>query len=282
MRKMVLAALMTGVAFPIAFENEGSWKMDGDKLALDAKGNPIYLKSDGSEQSVDGGTISRLNGEAKQHRTAKETAEANLAKYRLADGSFIDPTKAVEAIDMVSKIDAKTLIDAGKVDEVRAEMSKQFTGQLDELKATGSKLSADNDALRLRLALNGSEFIKERIAVPAEMFEATFGRNFKVEDGPNGQRIVVPYDQSGNKIFSKKRMGDVADIDEALEIMVDGYAYKDTILKAPAAGGSGNGGGGGGRGGGRRMSRADFDALGPGDKAAAAGAVQKGELTVFD
>ncbi len=265
---------MTGIAKPLAFDpGKSGWKVDEDgKLVVDDKGNPIYIGSDGKEQSVQGDTISRLNGEAKTHREAKEKAEADLAKYK-----DIDPVKAKEALETIAKLDAKQLIDAGEVDKVREEISKGFTAQIAEKDKAIEGLTGDLNGLKLQTAFGSSTFVQERIGVPAEMFQATFAKNFKVEDGK-----VVPYDQSGNKVYSKKNMGEVADIDEALEIMVEAYPYKDSILKADGGSGSGSQGGGGGRGTGRRIMRSEFEKMSPAQQAEAAQSQAKGEVTIVD
>ena len=109
------------------------------------------------------------------------------------------------------------------------------------------------------------------------MFQATFAKNFKVENGK-----VVPYDQTGNKVYSKKNMGEVAGVDEALEIMVDAYPYKDSILKADDQSGSGNEGGGGGRGSGRTIKLADFNKLSPAQQSETAALAGKGEVNIVD
>ena len=89
---------------------------------VDANGLPVYVHDDGKEIGFDAaqavGKISSLNGEAKSHREAKEAAEANLAKF----SGITDPTKALEALEMMTKIDQKKLIDAGAVDQVKAEI----------------------------------------------------------------------------------------------------------------------------------------------------------------
>lgn len=273
MTKMHTKFALLATAAAAAFETgKAGWKMDGDKLALDSNGNPIYIKEDGSEQAVEGNTISRLNAEAKTHREAKEAAEAKLKVF-----GELDPAKAKEAIEKLGKIDQKALIDAGEVDRVKAEIENQYKGQLTEAQTTVGSLQDRVNQLTLGNAFGQSDFIANRIAVPREMFEATFGRNFKVEDGK-----IVPYDASGNKIYSKKRMGEVADIDEAFEIMVDGYAHKDTILRAPDKGGSGSGGQGGNRGGGRVVRRSDFEAMLPVDQATVAQQAAKGEVVIAD
>lgn len=271
--KMFKNASAMAIAIALtAFENKAGWKMDGDKIAVDATGNPIYLKEDGGEQSVDGGTISRLNGEARGHRERAEKLEGDLKAF-----AGLDPVAAKDAIAKLSKIDTKALIDAGEVDRVKDEIGKQYTGQIAERDGKIGDLEARVNAMTLDTAFSRSQFISDNVAVPREMFEATFARNFKFEDGK-----VVPYDASGNKVFSKKRMGEVADVDEALSIIVEAYPHKDAILKAPTQGGSGNGGGGGMRGTGRAMTRAEFEALPPAQAAEAAGLIGKGELTVND
>jgi hypothetical protein len=278
MNKMIKTALLTTAAiFPLAFENKPGWKMDGDKLALDGEGNPIYINSAGQEQSVKGDTISTLNAEAKTHRTAKETAETALAKYRDANGKLIDPEAAAKAIDMVSKIDAKTLIDAGKVDEVRAQITSEFKTQLTEKDNAIAERDQRINGMMIDGVFKGSEFIAERVAMPRDFFEAAMRNNFRVEDGK-----VVAYDRSGNRLMSKKSVGDFADPNEALELLVEMHPQKDTILKAAQQGGTGNQGGGGGRGGSRTMKRSEFDALDPGVQAAKAAEMQKGELSIVD
>lgn len=275
MTKILRAALLTTVAvFPVAFETgKPGWKMDGDKLALDASGNPIYVNSEGVEASVKGDTIATLNAEAKGHRTAKENAEAALKKYEV-NGKLIDPELAIKSVDTVSKIDAKKLIDAGEVDKVRDTIKAEFTAQLTEKdNAIGERDQRINGML-IDSVFKGSEFIAERVAMPRDFFEAAMRTNFKVEDGK-----VTAYDRSGNRLMSKKSVGEYADPNEALELLVDMHPQKDTILKAQQGGGSGNQGGGGGRGAGRTIRRADFEALPPGEQAAIA---TKGETTIVD
>jgi hypothetical protein len=263
--------LLTATALhAVAFENRPGWKMDGDKLATDANGNPIYIDDAGREIVTESGTIGRLNGEAKQHRERAEKAEAAAKKYE-----GIDPEAARKALDTVGKLDQKQLIDAGKVDEVKQQITAQYETQLNEVKQVNTTLQAERDGLIKSNAFTKSKFISERVAVPPEMFEKTFGDQFKVEDGK-----VVPYGRDGNPVYSKKRMGEIADVDEAFEIILETYPHKDTVLKAVQNGGSGNNGGGGQRGQGRFLPRATFDAMEPGAKAAAGEQIRKGELTL--
>jgi len=273
MKKNLMMTASMLLAFPIAFDNKNGWKVDADgNLEKDDKGDPIYIAGDGKEQSVAGDTISRLNGEAKTHREAKEAAEAKLEKYK-----DLDPVKAAEAIETLKNIDQKKLIDAGEVEKVREEISKGFTAQMVEKDKAIESLTGNLNGMTLQTAFGSSDFVKNKIGVPAEMFQATFAKNFKVENGK-----VVPYDQTGNKVYSKKNMGEVAGVDEALEIMVDAYPYKDSILKADDQSGSGNEGGGGGRGSGRTIKLADFNKLSPAQQSETAALAGKGEVNIVD
>jgi hypothetical protein len=275
MRKFTNRVALLSTTAARAFETgKPGWKMDGDKLALDGNGNPIYVKADGTEQSVQGDTISNLNAEAKTHRTAKETAETALAKYKDESGKLIDPEIAVKAVKTVAGLDAKTLIDAGEVDRVKETIRNEFTGQLTEAQRAIEERDNRINGMMVDGVFKGSEFIAERVAMPRDFFEAAMRSNFKVEEGK-----VAAYDRSGNRLMSKKNVGEYADPNEALELLVEMHPQKDTILKAPAAGGSGNGGGGGNRGRGATMRRSDFEALPPGEQAAVA---TKGEVQIVD
>jgi hypothetical protein len=265
--------------YPRAFDGgKAGWKLDKDGKIEMKDGNPVYVDSAGNENPVEGGTIARLNGEAKTHREAKERAESELNKFKGADGKLIDPTVALKAIETVGKIDAKKLIDAGEVDKVRDQIKGEFTTQLAE---KDKKIASQDDVIKtmtIDKAFSSSKFIADRVAVPTDMFRDSFGRNVKVSD--DGK--LEFYGRDGNRLMSKKNTGNYAEADEAFEIMVEQHPQKDVIMKAPNASGSGNNGGGGGRGNGRFMKRADFEKLSPAEQAATSQQMGKGEITITD
>lgn len=270
-RGMLLAC--TALPLVAAFENDGpGWKMDGDKIDVDANGDPIWIDINGKETSIQHDTLSRTRLEAKQHREAKETAEAALAKYK-----DIDPDTARKAIETVANIDAKKLIDAGEVEKVKEDIKRQFEQQLGEKDTALTSAQQRIDSMLIDGVFKGNDFIAERVAMPRDFFEAAMRSNFKVEEGK-----VVAYDKNGNRLMSKKVPGDYADTNEALELLVEMHPQKDTILKAPEGGGTGNGGGGGNRGTGRRMTRNDFEKLPAHQQAEAAASMGNGELTITD
>lgn len=274
MNKLMLALGVSVIA--IAFENKSGWKLDADGKVEMKDGNPVYIDASGNEMVVEGGTISRLNGEAKQHREAKEAALSQLDKFKV-DGKLIDVEAARKALETVANIDAKKLIDAGKVDEVKQQITAQFQTQLDEREKAINGLSGKVNGMTLDKAFSSSKFITENVAVPSDMFRKAFGDNFKVEDGK-----VIPYGSDGNPIYSKTRHGEIADFDEGIEHIVSTYPNRDAILKAKGGSGSGAGGNGGQRGQGRYMKRSEFDALAQGEKAQVGAQMAKGEVTIVD
>jgi hypothetical protein len=253
------------------------WKKDADgNMVLDGDGNPVWVNATGQEQSVKGDAFASLNAEAKGFRVAKEAAEASLAKYTV-DGKLIDPELAVKAVATVSKLDAKQLIDAGEVDKVRETIKAEYSAQIGERDKALETANGRINSMLVDGVFKGSEFIADRVAMPRDFFEAAMRSHFKVEDGQ-----VFAYDKAGNRLMSKKSIGEYASPNEALELLVEAHPQKDTILRAQAAGGSGNNGGGGGRGAGRVVRRADFDAMPAAQQAEAAVAMGKGELTIAD
>lgn len=259
------------------------------KIKLDDAGNvvlkdglPVYVHGDGKEIAHDAAatvaTISRLNGEAKSHREGKEAAEAKL---KLFDG--IDPSAAAKALETVGKLDMKKLLDAGEVDKVRAEAKRAFEEQLRGIEEKYGPVIKERDTLKSALvsekvggAFSRSKMISDKLSIPADMVQARFGDAFKVEDD-----AVVAYDRTGNKIFSRAKPGEVAGFDEALEILIDAYPYKENILKGAGASGGGAGGGSG-AGGKRTFTRAQFDAMDPVARAAAAKATSAGTAAIVD
>lgn len=249
-------------------------KMDGDKVALSSDGHPIYVDdSTGTETPVNGpaalAKITELQGEAKRHR---ERGDELQTRVQLFDG--IDVEKAKAALATVANLDQSKLIEAGKVDELKAGLIKaneEATKKLIEthnaaLEAEKKRVAELESAFyseKVGGAFARSKFISDKIAVPAAMMQATFGANFKVEDGK-----IIPYGADGNRLFSRSKHGEVADFEEGLEILVDAFPNRDQIMKGTGGGAGAKGGGGGGGAGDKTIPRSKFEALSHVDKAA--------------
>lgn len=235
------------------------------KLLKDDKGNvvvrndkPVYVDDAGKEIEFDvvhtTQTISRLNAEAKGHREAKEAAELAVKKF----AGIEDPAAAIKALQTVKNLDDKKLVDAGEVDKVKQEAIKAIEDKYAPVVKQVETLQGQlhNEIVGGNFAR--SKFISEKLVIPSDLVQAAFGKAFKVEDGK-----MVAYDQTGNKIFSRARPGEVADFDEALGSLVDAYPNKDAILKGSGGQGGGSNNTGKSGGGGKSMNRSQFEALGP-------------------
>lgn len=218
------------------------------KLKLDDKGSvvvqdgkPVYVKDDGSEVAFDvvgtTSTISRLNAEAKGHRERAEAAEGKLKGFE----GIEDPAAAIKALSTVANLDAKKLIDAGEAEKVKAEITKAFEKQLADAKAATEALQGQLYQEKVGGSFARSKFIADKMAIPADLVEARFGKHFAVDNG----RIVAT-DSNGQKLYSAANPGELAGFDEALEMLVGQYPQKEHILKGTGANGGGAPGGGGG------------------------------------
>lgn len=241
---------------PFKFDAAGNivlQEVNGKKL-------PVFITGDkeapfDADATVE--TIGRLNGEAKTNREAKEAAEKLIKGF--TDAGITDATKAAEALKLVANIDAKKLVDAGEIEKVRSEISKGFQTQIDEL--TGKLKTSEQvyQTERIGSEFARSKYITEKLAIPADMVQARFGNNVVLEGGK-----LFLKDNSGNKLYSRTKPGELADFEEGLPMLIEAYPYKDSILKG--AGGNGGGsqnGGNQGAGGKKTLTRSQFEALDP-------------------
>jgi len=192
------------------------WKVDENGNLVVVNGNPVWV-ADGKEKAVDYGAtleqISSLNSESAGRRNELKALKAEIETLK-----------------------------SNAPDE--NEVIKELQKQLGEKDAENQRLASQFNEAKLSEAFSNSAFIKENIAVPLDMIRATFGNRFSIEDGQ-----VIAKDESGNVIYSPTNYGKPASFEEAISKMIDGYQYKDSILKASGnqGGGTQNGGNGNSR-----------------------------------
>ncbi|WP_312435408.1 DUF6651 domain-containing protein [Janthinobacterium sp.] len=268
---------------PFKFNADGTIAIDSEKKL------PIFIHPNGAEAPFDAdttlGTITRLNGEAKTHREAKEAAELRLKSF---DG-IEDGVAALAALNTVKSLSSGELKTAAQVKEIQdaaaktaqeqvAAQAKASATQLQELTAQLEKRTSELNTHMIGGGFSSSKLFTDdkhplRLAIPPEMAKAYFGNNFKVEDGK-----TVPYDAAGNKIFSPTRPGEIADFDEGLAQLVQACPFKDQILKGSgASGGGATGGNNGGAGNAKQVTRAQYEAA---DPSARAGLLSGGAVLV--
>lgn len=244
------------------------------KLKLDANGNPVlqdghpvYVYDDGKEAAIDVPTLHKSVTARAEQSQRVEAENKTLKEQVKAFEGITDPAAARKAMETVKNLGDKQLVDAGEVEKVKLEAIKAVRAEFEPIVAERDTLKGSLFNEMIGGSFSRSKLIADKFAIPADLVQARFGSNFKVEDGK-----TVAYDTGGNKIFSRSRPGEVANFDEALETLVDQYPYKDQILKGSGASGGGAGGGSGG-GGGKTMTRAQFAALSPAEQMATAGKV---------
>lgn len=237
---------------------------------VEGKKLPVFVHPDGKEVHFDAdgtlATISRLNGEAKAHREGKEALESAFRPFK--DAGITDIEAAKKALQVVANLDGKKLIEAGEVDKVKAEAIKAVEEKYRPFVSKAEKLESQIASMLMTNSFRGSKFATEKFAAKgqagADVAQALFGGRFK----PEGDKLVG-FDASGNKLFSRSRPGELADFDEALEMIVDAYPHKEHILASNGASGGGAGGSkGGAAAGNKTVTRAQFDAMGQGERMA--------------
>lgn len=209
-------------------------KLDENGNVIVQDGKPVYVHDDGKEIAFDAKQalekINALNGEAKHHREAKEQAEAKLKAY---DG--LDADTARKALDTMKNLDDKKLIDAGEVEKVKAEAKKAFDEQLATVTNELNSVKSQYHNAMISGEFARSKVISDTTVLPSDMMQAQFGKHFKIDDGGK----LVATDTNGNPIYSRINAGELASFDEALEVLIDAYPHKDSILRGSGASGSG-------------------------------------------
>lgn len=231
-------------------------EIDGKHYAEVVEGKPVFVHDDGKEIPFDAAqtvnTISRLNGEAKGHRERAEAAENALKSFE----GITDAAAARKALEVMKNLDDKKLVDAGEIERVKQEAIKAVEEKYAPIVKQREQLEQQLVAEKIGGSFARSKFIAEKLAIPPDMVESHFGRHFKLEDGQ-----VFAYDGSGNKLFSRARPGEAASFDEALELIVQNYPHRDSILKGAGASGSGANPGGQAPGGSKAVSRDAFEQM---------------------
>lgn len=241
-------------------------EVSGKKYAeLGDNDHAILVHADGTETAFDAdgasARIAALNAEQATRRHENNDLKTKLKSFEgIEDG---DAARA--ALEVVKNLEVGELKNVKQVQEIKdqAKIAAEAMVAAAQKKSTEDlqKAETERNALRDELhrekiggGLARSKYVVEKLSIPPDMVENFFGKNFKLEEGK-----IVGYDNAGGKLYSKKIPGELADLEESIEMLVSSYPNKEHILKG-AGGGSGGGQGAGDRGG---LSKEAFDKLDP-------------------
>lgn len=255
-------------------------KIENDQVVL-SDGKPVYIMEDGKDFVADVPSLYsktlELKGEAKRHREGKELVETKLSFYSDlfpdmdSEGLKEWKQSAESALDTVKNLEDKKLLDAKKVEIIKNELREAHDKNLASVKKSfaekeseyqGSLSRKDEQIFRLMVgnAFANSKYFSGKDPITLltpDIALAAFGGNFKVKEkeGTGDLQIVGYY--NGTEILSTKpdRVGEIATIDEAIEVLIDRYPQKDRIMAAGKSGSSAAGGSGFSGGGSDEMSR---------------------------
>jgi len=229
-------------------------KLDGDGHVVVQDGKPVYVDDGGKDIVIDTPLIMTRLAAANQESAdrRKRIGELETENKTLKDAfDGLDAEEARKALEIVKNLDQKKLIDAGQVELVKNEMAKTFQDKESALKKQHEvevgdlkgKISQKEGLIYQQLVTNRfalSPFVKDRTTLPPDIAANQFGHHFKVEGDGNDIKNyrVVGYD-NGEKILSRERYGEIADFEEAIQIIIDKYPSKDDILRGSGDGGSG-------------------------------------------
>lgn len=202
-------------------------------------GKPLYVEDDGA---VVEGDLPYAVGKVKELSQERETLKGQLATATAALEPWKgqDPSKVKAALELAANIDAKKLIDAGEVEKVKEQVAAGYKTQIETL-TTEQKTALDAANARLakhmRLSALGAAEYRKQLQEglrPVDIMDRVFGDYFV----PEGDRLVAVV--NGQRLMSRKRPGDPADVEEALEMIVSNRADKESLLAPVGADGGGS------------------------------------------
>jgi hypothetical protein len=250
------------------------WKLkttpEGAPVVKD--GLPMFVDPNGADAVFDPNVLQQklleVNAESKERREALAALKQKYATFDGIEDLAAYRTEAEEALKLKKNLKDKDLVEAGRVEEVKAELKKAAAEAETRLKDQAARQVAEllekiqkKDGQIRRLVISNlfgtSRFFsgKEPVTtLPPDIAEAHFGERFQVREDPlTGRPVCVALDAKGEPMLSRTRIGEIATFDEAVEMLIDGYAQKQMIVRQQ--GGSGGTGGTGGISGGTPLAQ---------------------------
>jgi len=244
------------------------WKLKIDeetKQPVFEDEKPIYINDEGKELALDPPgmyqKIIDLGKEAKNHREKAKAFQSQLAVFEGIDDLETWKDEAIKALETVKNFNDKDWMKAEKVERLKADMKEAHEKQVQQLneqfgmkeKDYQQTLSKKDDQIR-RLMVS-AKFASHplfsgkdpKTTLPPEIAETYFGKHFKVEETDDGSLRLNAYYSNGDPVYSQINPGDLAEFEEAMNIIFEKYPAKDSLMRAgdPGSGSQGGSGAGG-------------------------------------
>lgn len=224
---------------------DGSVVVDGSNLTI--------INDDGNEHQFDWEhavtKIRTLSDERDGLRIRAENSEGERDELRSKYSSIENPKEALEALELKKNLDGAKLIEAGKVETIKAEAVEGYEQQIQDAKEANDLETAK--LLEIIAARNGTiykldvknrfkmcPFVLQKVAMDPEFAFDALGRHFvQQEDGS----IIPYYDpdaETPKRVMSRTKTGEIAEFDEAIELIIDKHPKKSAILRSGNAKGS--------------------------------------------
>jgi len=230
------------------------YKLDesGTYILRDQQGNPIVITDDDKEFGLDGidlyTKIPSLQNEAKSGREKVKELQTALKKF----DKIKSPEEALKAMKTVQDLKDKELVDAGEVEKLKKRLEEAWDAKFKETKGGYETVITQKDEAIAKAkkdlfdALVTTQFAKSDYFVGPErktkltpaIARAYFGDNFKVEEDALGNKVVVGYYSSGEKIVSQKNPLATPSFDEAIGAIIEAHPDKAEILSESAGAGA--------------------------------------------
>lgn len=219
-------------------------------------GMPVYVGDDGTETTFDLPKLLSTAHATREERDRIEREAKALRESMKQFGSTEEEIKAaIEKLRIARNLDDKKLVDAGKVEELVSQRLKEATTAWESEKSALAKEKDEARATVRRLLISskiaGSSVLSDYLPTP-DLIELALGEHFDVD----GDRVVAYRDpKTKERIYSAKDPGQLADVDEALAILLKAHPNHDKWKKSANASGSGAPGAPGGGGAARTITR---------------------------
>lgn len=229
-------------------------KLDESGNVVVQDGKPVYINKEGKEVPFDASRamqkISELNNESKTHRLKAEELSTQLndvsGKFKVYEG--LDAEEARKALEAVKNFSDKQFVEAGEVEKLKTNLlssaNEEKTKILSAFEEEKKKLFDDlqqKERLIYNLTISSefakSSFLKDKTTMTSDVAELVFGPSFKVEV-VDDKLIPVAYSHDGQKILSRKDSDQIANFEEAMEVLWEGYRNKDAYTPTKTGSGS--------------------------------------------